>query len=401
MILDVLFAAGLALAQPPAPLPPPVFVPQPMISVPVTVPGDQSPAPVAQAAPMGQAAPIAPTVPCVNCAPEAPVAPKYLAERLLEGTRLGDFFAERGIRLYGWTEMSYTYGTADQSNAPQKFVDRAREFLFNQNYLVFEKPIDFSRKEFQIGFRSDTIAPGSDARFTIPRGLFDYQLEKGYLYPFDNTQQYAEIYMPNIGGEGTTLKVGRFYNPAGYESIMATVTPFLTRSYDFQYNALTYTGVLATTYLSDSVSVNYGATFGSDVFVDTASRLTFIGGLKIAPAGGCSSLAINVQVTNPKYDTKEAFADYNSYNVVYTQKLTDRLTYAIDATASHMTEFPGTTGAAWWYGAAQYLNYAVTDCMTGLARVEVFQDDKGVRTGTAGTYTDVTVGAQWKLNDSI
>ncbi len=407
MFLHALFTAGLALAQPPAEAPSQFFIPQPVITAPARMmPTDQPPVPMTPMTPMGLPAPpnqpIVPA-PCPGCATgdAAPVENKYLAEQLLQGTRVGDFLTERGMRVYGWTQMSWTYGTADQSNAPLKFVDRANEFLFNQNYVVFEKAIDFSRKEFQIGFRSDTIAPGSDARFTIPRGLFDDQLQKGYLYPFDNTQQYAEVYMPNIGGEGTTVKVGRFYNPAGYESIMATATPFLTRSYIFSYNALTYTGVLATTYLSDCISVNYGATFGSDVFVDTASRLTFLGGIRFGAKGGDSSLAINVQVTNPKYDTKESFADYNSYNVVYTQKLTDRLTYAIDATGSQMSNFPGTSGTAWWYGASQYLNYAFTNCITGLGRVEVFQDDKGVRTGTAGTYTDATVGAQFKLTNAI
>jgi len=392
-------------------MPAPLFVPQPVIGVGM-MPG-QPPMPMGQPMPMGgQPMPMGQQMPAqvVPAAPgmwsDAPAAAdpaptKYAAERLLEGTRIGDFMAERGWRFYGWNQMSYTYGTASQSNAPMIIVDRAHEFLFNQNYIVFEKTIDTSKKEFQLGFRSDTLAFASDARFTIPRGLNEYQLRHNYLYPYDPVQSYAEAYLPNLGGEGTSVKIGRFYNPAGYESVMATATPFLTRSYGFTYTAFTYTGVLATTYLSDAVAVSYGATFGPDAFVDPASRFTFVGGVKFGAKDGTSSLAINAQVTNPKYNAKEAFANYNTYNVVFTQKLGEKWAFAFDASGSHMTEFPGTDGAAWWYGAASYLSYEFNKCVTGLARAEVWNDDKGVRTGTAGTYTDVTVGVQWKLADAV
>ena len=408
MFIDAFLTAGLALAQAPAPAP--LVIPQPVIGVPAKMmPVEQPPAPAPM--PMGQPAPATqPAAPMVAApapgyvvdATAAAAPPKYLAEQLLEGTRFGDYMAERGMHLYGWTQMSWTYGSANESNFPQKFVDRAHEFLFNQNYIVFEKAIDTSKKEFQIGFRGDSIAPGSDARYTLQRGLFDGQVTNHHdLYPWDSPQYYAEFYMPNLIAEGTSVKVGRFYNPAGYESIMAINTPFVTRSYGFQYNAFTFTGLLATTYLSDAVSVHYGATVGADAFFDTpVNQLMFLGGIKIAPKDGNSSFAINTQITNPKYNDSQAFANYNTYEMVYTHKF-DRLTFAVEASGSHMTDFPGTSGAAWWYGFAQYFGYAVNDNVAALSRVEVWRDDKGVRIGTPATITDVTLGLQWKPIESV
>ena len=49
--------------------------------------------------------------------------------------------------------MSYNVSTASKTNAPVFMIDRANQFLLNQNYLVVEKTLDTSKKEFQWGWR--------------------------------------------------------------------------------------------------------------------------------------------------------------------------------------------------------------------------------------------------------
>ena len=55
------------------------------------------------------------------------------------------------------------------------FNDRANEFLLQQHWIRFDRPVVTSGgTEPSFGFRSDWIV-GSDYRYTLPRGLFNGQ----------------------------------------------------------------------------------------------------------------------------------------------------------------------------------------------------------------------------------
>lgn len=358
---------------------------------------------------VGQA-PVTPTVPpvaapaaadCATC-PATPEATKYFAEKLLEGTRAGQIMANNGIKFYGWVQGGYSTGSTANSTLPgAPFADRSNELGMNQAYSVFEKAIDWERKEFQLGFRTDAMI-GTDARFTVMRDLWDYQTRNGDTYPYDMPQFYAETFLPNLFG-GTSVKAGRFYTLEGYETVTAVSTPFLSRSYNFHYNPFTHFGVLAKTFLNENLSAQYGAVLGADNFIGPTNRLTFLGGLLWAPKDGDTTIALNSLITNPEYQTGEQYNHYNSYNVVITRKLTDKLLYALDGTFSHEKNLPIGDGnsATSWYGLAQYLAYAHNNCWKSNARFELFQDEDGWRTGTRGLYTSITYGLDWTPTDAL
>ena len=355
----------------------------------------------------GQApvAPIAPTVPVpiAEAPAEATPATKYLVEKMLEGTRAGQILECNGIKFYGWVQMGYSAGSTRSSTLPgAPFADRSGEFTLNQAYFRIEKPIDTEKKEFQLGFRNDYIAPGTDARFTIMRDLFDKQRFDGRVTPIDNVTSYMEAFMPNLLG-GTSVKVGRIATHCEYETMDGTTTPFLSRSYTFQYNPFSHMAVLFTSPLGDNLTASYGVSLGNDNFVGPTNRLNFIGSLKWAPKDGDTTIAFNTVVTNPKYQPGEAFDHYNVYNVVLTHKLGCNLTYALDSTYSHENEVPlaGGIGSTHWYGFAQYLAYDHSKCLQSNLRVELFKDEDGYRTGTAGLYTSLTYGMTWKPNESV
>lgn len=329
---------------------------------------------------------------------------KYLLERTLEGTRFGEILNNRGIRIYGWTEMSYSPSTASGSAAPVFMNDRANEFLLNQNYVVLEKAIDTSKDEFQWGWRTDWILPGSDARTTVVRGLWDVQLRNNnggpQLYPVDLFQAYANVYLPGIG-QGTEVRIGRFATHVGYELVQAVDTPFVSRSYMFQYNPFTHTGIWAVTKINDDWSMGNGISTGTDTFLDApTNRATYLGQLKWAPKDGDTTAALNVVVTDPNYIPSENFQLYNFYNLVVTHKFSEKLSYVLDAGYTHMGNFTDAggnyVGFTNWYGAAQYLNYAHTDTLTSTVRFELFDDAQGARTGFKGLYTAATYGLAWK-----
>jgi hypothetical protein len=177
-------------------------------------------------------APAAAPAPCAEPAAEAEKPEtKYFLEKLLAGSRAGCMLQERGIKVFGWTSGNYTASSASNSNLPVTFNDFANAGQLNQNWLEVVKAIDTSKKETQFGFRYAGILPGTDARFTIARGLGTVGTGD---YPLDPmTYGYGEMFLPNLGGEGTTLRVGKWGTAVGYEVIDAVNTPFLSKSYNF------------------------------------------------------------------------------------------------------------------------------------------------------------------------
>jgi hypothetical protein len=332
---------------------------------------------------------------CGECAEEKKDGdegpPVYLLGKTLRETWLGKKMADDGYRLYGWTAMNYSTSTSSTTNLPMAFNDQPNAYQMNQNWIHFSKDIDPSKKEFQWGFVTDSIVPGTDARYTIIRGLFNGQQGD---YQFDLYQFYGQVFLPNLGGEGTTIKFGRFQTIIGYELVQAPETPFVSKAYLFQYNPFTHFGAIATTQLNDTWSVSNGLTTGADTFIDPANRLTYLGQIRWAPPEGKTSVAFNCMVTNPKYDTAEEFAFYNVYNILITHQCSDKLTYVFDASYSHMNNVPGVGGAD-WYGLANYFIYKFTDKLAGTVRAEVFEDNEGVRTGFRGLYTEVTAGVAY------
>ena len=312
--------------------------------------------------------------------------------RVLKGTYFGCCMEKHGISISGWTEGNYTYGNRGPSNLPIAFNDRRDFWQMNQNFLRIDKAIDTSKNELQWGGRAELILPGTDARFTISRGLLDNQNSQ---YPIDLFQAYIDTFLPNLGPQGTTLRIGKFATLVGYELVQGAETPFVSRSYIFQYDPFTHTGGLAITPLNDTWTVSNGLALGSDNFIGAPAQLTYLGQVKWAPKEGKTNALFNVVLTNPTFDAGESFAFYNCYNTVMTHKFSDKFTGVLDATASHMDGVPGVAAAAWWYGAAGYGIYNISDKLVATLRTELFDDNKGVRTGFPGLYTEVTFGVAW------
>lgn len=394
-------AAALALAVPTfslaqtvVPAPMPAAVPS---HLPMTTPAPLAAVPAAPAAPSAVPPPVV-TFPAPEAAAEEPAAAeeKFFVEKWLGSTAGGQQLLDSGWRIYGWTQGSFTTGSVRNSTLPVPFVDRTEKLTLNQNWLHVEKTIDTSKSELQFGGAVDLILPGSDARFTTSRGLLDNQI--GASHPIDLFQAYVDVFAPGVGPRGTTLRVGKFATFLEYEAVQAISTPFLSRSYLFQYDPFTHTGVLAITQLSDDVTVSNGVVMGNDLFFDRAAQPTYLGQIRWAPKEGRAFVTLEASITNPRFNDQQNFAAYNDYNLVFGYKLTNQLQYILDASFSHMDNVTvnGAKTSANWYGFVQYLLYDVTDKLQAKARLELFEDSKGVRTGTAGLYTALTGGLTWK-----
>lgn len=377
----LVLGGALALGQPPAP-PAPVQEPPPTVEV-----------------ALPQLAPPTPTA-------EKPAAPPPAPERLplmraLQGTWYGAMLDDHRLRLYGWTDLSFTASTDRRDHLPMGFNYLANRFALQQNWVRFERTVDPSATTPTWGFRTDTVV-GTDYRFILARGLFDRQLTANAgtpnRYGADVVQFYAEAYLPHVG-RGLDVRVGRFLCQYGVESIDATQNALGSRAYTFLYNPFTNTGLLTTLKLTDAWTVQNGLVTGSDVFVGPEANPTYIGSVKWAPPTGRDSVLFAVIVGNGRFDAARNFSNPEVFDLIYTHQFDDRLTYTLEGLYSFQTGFPGGAGGAGFantWGVVQYLTYQFLPQWRATTRVEFFDDAQGQRTRFRGLYTALTAGVTYK-----
>lgn len=358
-------------------------------------------------------------------------ADKYFLMKALEGTNIGQWMDEQRFSVSGWVASSYTV-TAGNNHIPATpgnpgngtivWNDQADRFLMQQAWLRLERSLDTESKCMNFGFRIDTLF-GTDYRYTLPRGLFNGQLMNAdgvtqNLYGVDPVQFYANAWLPNLF-KGTEVRVGRLLCPWGAESIEAVSSPFLSKSFAFNWSPpFTHTGVLAISNISDQVVVKYGLAGGNDVFIDPAMRLQTIGAITYTTCDKKQTLTFGWAVGNGRFIRDEPFApttyglmaeglgrnNFNSFDIVYTNALSDKLTFILEGIFSYQDNAPivgGAFGTARWFAVPAYLQYKVTDKITAQCRVEYFDDCQGQRTGTATDYFSQTYGLAVSLTKSL
>jgi hypothetical protein len=392
MLPALLLGGAVALGQPPAPSSPDSF-PDPLAALRAAAelqPGEQPPV---RAPSVTIEVPPAPP-------PSAPAltSDRWALMRALQGTWYGAALDDNRLSVSGWSSMTFTGSTDRSSNLPLAFNYLANRFALQQNWVRVERAVDPSAAEPTWGFRSDTILPGIDYRFTLARGLLDKQLtaDNGSpnRYGIDPVQFYGEVYLPQIG-RGLDVKVGRFFAQFGSESIATTENHFASRSYDFIYNPFTHTGLLTTLTLTDAWSVQNGLVSGSDVFLGPEANPTYIGSVKWAPPTGADSVLFSVILGKGRYDAARAFSNPEVFDLIYTHKFSARLSYTLDATYSFQTNFPNVRFVNNW-GVVQYLTYQLTPQLSATGRLEFFDDVQGQHTGFKGLYTAATTGVLYK-----
>lgn len=309
----------------------------------------------------------------------------------------------RPLRICGWTQGSYTASTDKVSQLPMGFNYKANQFLLQQNWLQIDRAAKADDAVSPtIGFRSDTILPGSDYRFTLDRGLFNHQLTAHHgqpnLYGIDPVQLFVETYHPNVA-EGMTLSVGRFYAPFGIETVDAPGNALLSHSYTFIYNPYTQIGAMSGVKFNSDWSAQAGMLIGNDIFFSSADEPTFSGNIRWAPPEGKNSLRFATILDSAHYSSR-SFNNLNLFELTYTHRFSDRLQYTAAGTFAYQDRVPN-VGLATWFGIQQYWTWQLGERWSATTRLEFFNDAQGVRTGYAGLYTALTSGVSIQLSDTL
>lgn len=335
---------------------------------------------------------------------QPPTPPTQPSEPLRRRGRTGETAPPGQLWISGWLDASYTASTDRVQQLPMGFNYRANEFLLQQNWLRIERAVnrdDAGGPSF--GFLSDTILPGSDYRFTLPRGLFNQQLVANHgtpnLYGIDPVRFYGEAYFPNIA-QGFDVQVGRFYAPWGIEAVDAPSNTFLSHMYTFVYDPFTQTGILTTTKLNDRWSTQSAIVIGNDEWFTPGNQVKYSGNLQWAAPDQRNMLRFSTILGSPRYVARYQLDNLNLFELIWSHQFSENVKYIFATTFGYQTGVP-TLGTADWIGYQNFLTKQLNSKLTAALRVELFDDYQGQRTGFAGLYTDVTVGIQAQLTNRI
>jgi Putative beta-barrel porin-2, OmpL-like. bbp2 len=328
---------------------------------------------------------------------------RWLFMKELQGTPAGAMLDDSRTQIYGWVDAGATFGTAPGNNLPLGFNYRDNALSLQQNWLRVERTVVTSGTiEPTYGFRSDTILPGTDYRFTVAKGLLSSQLTgrdgQPNTYGIDPVQFYAEAYYPTVC-RGLDIKVGRFYAQYGVESIEAPGNALFSHAYSFLDNPFTQTGVVATLQMTAEWSAQSGVVLGGDVFFD-GGQPTFIGNVKWAKPNGQDSVTLSTILGSGRFDPTRQLNNVNILDLVVTHKFTSLLSYSFETLAGYQDGVPG-VGTAHWLGIVNYLTYDFTPRVSGTIRQEFWDDAQGNRTGAPGLYTTLTGGLNYHPLKSV
>lgn len=428
-MLKILFlGASLALGQGPAPPPTPPAPPTPYEQAILQLVNfdtlDEEEAEGDEPKPVEVVAPLLPEpkkeTPAEAAAPAAATAAdRWFFMKAVQGTCVGEVLDGTRTHIYGWTEMSFTASTAEKNNQPVVWNDRANEYLLQQAWVRLERRVVTSgTTQPTFGYRVDLLA-GSDYRFSLPRGLWNSQLLNSTgaqnLYGVDLISHYVEGYFPSVMN-GLDIKVGRIWTPFGVESLEAVSTPFLSRSYAFNWSPpFTHMGGLATLTINPKWTVQAGIVNGNDVYIDESQELRGLATIKYTQPGGRNTITFGTSLGRGKINSDDAFNpatvglmtepagrnNINVFDLVWAHVINSRLTYNAEVIFGYQTNVNGIFnaaggGTAHWLAIPQYLFYTLTPRLTLQGRFEVFDDFEGQRTGFEGLYTATTAGLVFK-----
>jgi hypothetical protein len=328
--------------------------------------------------------------------------------------------SRHGWSVSGSLEIGATVNAdnpVNRFNGPQTFNDRTG-FQQNQLYVSVQRSSDAPLGRFDWGSQIDLLV-GSDYVFvqsagweTQPNG--DNALNglttgnrNPNLYGLAIPQAFVEFSYDRL-----TLKMGHFFTIVGYEGVTPMSNFFYSHSHALQYGEpLTHTGGLLS-WTGDQMIVQGGVVNGWDKTDGVTDSATFLGSFSIA--GHRSSLGL--AVIAGKEDGFAMNGQRTMYSVVWQTAINDRLAYVFQVDHGYQQDSLAANIDAQWYSYSQYIFYAISDSWKVGARIELFRDNDGTRlsgmfvrnrrlglpaTGFAGTYYDVTLGANWTPNANI
>lgn len=295
--------------------------------------------------------------------------------------------------LKGWVQSSYTASSALQTNLPQGYNTTPNDFQLPQAWVMGVLPLRRGAAETDAHIRVDMFV-GTDYQFTNAAGLFSKQTSR---IGFDPLQFYLEGRIPTVG-EGTDLRLGRFYSPTTNEWNDAPLNTFASHSYIFTTTPATHTGLYGVTHLANGFQLLTGFINGNDVWIGEASTPTFCGGVNWEKPGGGAAIQLFSILGPGRFDAAHGVEQPNLIDLVANFKISERWNGAFNAITAWHDDVPD-LGDTKFRAVCGYLAYSLTEKSSVNFRAELFGDPQGERTGTPGTYRSTTLNYRVQLDE--
>jgi len=186
-------------------------------------------------------------------------------------------------------------------------------------------------------------------------------------------------------------------------------------------------GIMVSPTLSSQWSGKFMLANGNDVFIgDPSEEMRFVGSVTWTSSSKKDTVTLGTTLGRGKFNSSEPFNpatiglqtepagrnNINVFDLVWTHQFSERFTYATELCYGYQYGVPAnvpggiiafgrTQGTAHWGSWVQYFIYNFTDKLTGITRLEFFNDFEGQRTGFEGLYTALTVGVQFRPTKDI
>jgi hypothetical protein len=308
------------------------------------------------------------------------------------------------IRLFSYLETSYTWnlrGAGRGGVNELRLYDYDEGFTFNMAEFSIKKD---PSEAYPFGFGL-VLTAGTDSQKNHSLGVFRDDNDD---FPFRNTtrfdvqEAYVSIRIPV--GLGLNVKAGKWVSLLGYEVIESPNNLNFSRGYLANFaGPFTHTGVVATYFAADWLTIQAGISTGSDTTEDNNDSPTFGFGFQLTPVEG---LAITTgAIVGPEQTNNDRNQRW-ILDMVATYTGLRRTTLALELTGGHerreaslvALDTRRDTDASWW-GWGVWAAYDWTERFRTAIRQEYFKDSDGARTGFGRKLSlwSTTLTLQYKI----
>ncbi|MGA2707575.1 MAG: outer membrane beta-barrel protein [Steroidobacteraceae bacterium] len=187
----------------------------------------------------------------------------------------GQKLKDSRFTIYGWAEPGFNlstshtrfnYATGTGGNYPEAYSFEPNTLQMDQIALYFERtPDEVQRAHTDWGFRVTGLY-GTDYKYTFSNGIFSNQYtDSAKQNGFDPVMYYLDFWLPNLGGLGSNLRVGRYISVPDIEAQLAPNNITYSHSLLYTYDPYTQHGVVMTTKLDKNWQIQTELSAGNDV----------------------------------------------------------------------------------------------------------------------------------------
>ncbi len=365
--------------------------------------------------------------PLVGVPPDDTVYPLMKA---VYKTPCGEAIKESRVKLYGWINGSGNLSNCKDSNTPDSYWIVPNSVQLDQFVLRLERQVDSVQTDhIDVGFRS-TFLYGIDYRYMTAGGWTSGQLlEDNKLYGYDFTEQYVDVYFPNVV-EGMIVRIGRWIACPDIETQFAPDNYMGTHSLLFTFDTYTQTGIMFTVMINKNWTVQAALHAGTDMapWYKGALPTGMLGVRWVSDDNNDSVYLVLNDINAAKFRRFQMYGQplgHDNFNYLvgtWQHRFNENIHTKTEAyfmwqrdavvggtpSAGPVESYgggggigPDIPGTVLTYGILNYTMFKFSDKDYITLRNEVWYDEDGERSGFPGTYTSNAIGWTHNFNEIV